>query len=51
MHATFWQGNLKERGHLLDLGIDGEGNIKRDLKEIGWDNVDGIYVAHDRNQW
>jgi hypothetical protein len=26
-------------------------NIKMDLKEIGWDGVDWIDLAHDRDQW
>jgi hypothetical protein len=26
-------------------------NIRMDLGEIGWDGVDWIYVAQDRDQW
>jgi hypothetical protein len=26
-------------------------NIKMDLREIGWDGVDGIDMAQDRDQW
>jgi hypothetical protein len=26
-------------------------NIKMDLREIGWDGVDWIDLAQDRNQW
>jgi hypothetical protein len=26
-------------------------NIKMDLREIGWDGVDWIGMAHDRDQW
>jgi hypothetical protein len=26
-------------------------NIKRDLREIGWDGMDWIDLAQDRNQW
>jgi hypothetical protein len=26
-------------------------NIKMDLREIGWDGVDWIDMAHDRDQW
>jgi hypothetical protein len=32
-------------GHIL------EGNIKMDLKAIGWEDVDQIYRAQDRDQW
>jgi hypothetical protein len=27
------------------------GNIKMDLREIGWDGVDWIDIAQDREQW
>jgi hypothetical protein len=26
-------------------------NIKMDLREIGWDDVDWIHLAQDRDQW
>jgi hypothetical protein len=29
----------------------GTWNIKMDLKEIGWDGVDWIEMAQDRDQW
>jgi hypothetical protein len=28
-----------------------EDNIKMDLREIGWDGVDWIDLAQDRDQW
>jgi hypothetical protein len=31
----FWQGNLRQRDHLEDLGIDGK-IIKVDLQELKW---------------
>jgi hypothetical protein len=27
------------------------GNIERDLREIGWDDMDWIDLAHDGDQW
>jgi len=36
------------------LGIPGRGrhnNIKMDLKEIGWDGADWIYLAGDMDRW
>jgi hypothetical protein len=27
------------------------GNIKMDLREIGWGGMDCIHLAQDRNQW
>jgi hypothetical protein len=26
-------------------------NIKMDVREIGWDGMDWIYLAEDRDQW
>jgi hypothetical protein len=26
-------------------------NIRMDLGEVGWDDVDWIYLAQDRNRW
>jgi hypothetical protein len=26
-------------------------NIKMDLTDIGWDGMDSIYLAQDREQW
>jgi hypothetical protein len=26
-------------------------NIKMDLREIGWDNIDWTYLAQDMDQW
>jgi hypothetical protein len=28
-----------------------EDNIRMDIKEIGWDDVDWIHLAQGRNQW
>jgi hypothetical protein len=28
-----------------------EDNIKMDLNDIGWDGVDWIHMAQDRDQW
>jgi hypothetical protein len=30
------------------VGVD---NIKMDLREIGWDGVDWIELAQDRDKW
>jgi hypothetical protein len=27
------------------------GNIKMDLREIGWNGMDCIYLAQNRDQW
>jgi hypothetical protein len=28
-----------------------EGNITMDLSEMGWEGVDWMHLAHDREQW
>jgi hypothetical protein len=28
-----------------------EDNVKMDLREIGWDGTDWIYVGHNSDQW
>jgi len=36
-YTGFWWGNLKERDHLEDPGLDGSTyNIKMDLREVGF---------------
>jgi hypothetical protein len=39
----YWWESQKERDHW--------DNIKMDLREIGWDGMDWIDVAQDRDQW
>jgi hypothetical protein len=34
-YTGIWWGNLRERDHLGDPGIDGRINIKMDVKEVG----------------
>jgi len=47
MHTGFWCGDLRERHHLEQLGIDGE-NAEMDLQEVGWDR-DWVDLAQDRD--
>jgi len=42
MHTTFWLENLKRRPRCT-----WRNNIRMDLREIGWEGVDGIYLAED----
>jgi hypothetical protein len=36
MKAGFWLGNLKERDHLEDLGVDGRIIPKKSVTQTGW---------------
>jgi hypothetical protein len=50
MHTGFWRGNLKERGHLEDTGLDGR-------IILGWiftkwhGGMDWIDLAQDWDRW
>jgi hypothetical protein len=35
----------KGRDHWEDLGVDGVGNIRIDLREMEWENVDWGYLT------
>jgi hypothetical protein len=43
IYIHFWPQNLKRKVHLEDVGVDGK------LKEIGWEGVDWLYLAEDRD--
>jgi hypothetical protein len=43
--------NMKERDHLEYLGLGGKVILKWILKDIGWEGMDQINVAWDRNKW
>jgi hypothetical protein len=49
VHTGFWWGDLSERDHLEDPGID-EVSIKMDLQEVGWECMDLIDLAEDRDR-
>jgi hypothetical protein len=42
----FWWGHLREGDHLDELGL----GIGTDIKEIGWEDLNWIYVAQDREK-
>jgi hypothetical protein len=44
-----WLENQKGWDHSENLDIDGD-NIRTDLREIGWEGVDWMYLARDRDQ-
>jgi hypothetical protein len=44
-------GKLEGKGPLGSPRHRWVDNIKMDLREIGWDGIDCIYLAQDRDQW
>jgi hypothetical protein len=42
---------LEVTGPIGRPGSAREGNIKTDLKETGWEDVDWIHLVQDRDQW
>jgi len=47
MHTKFWSENLKETRPRRRW----EDNIRMDLREIGWEDVNWMHLAQDRDQW
>lgn len=43
--------NLRERDNFEDRGVDGIMILKRDLKDIGWEDVDWMTVTRDKVKW
>jgi len=50
MHTKFWSVNLKGRDH-SETWPRRDYNIRKDLREVGWEVVYCIHVAQDRDQW
>jgi hypothetical protein len=46
MHIEYWWESKKE-----DQDVRGWATFKWILREIGWDGVDWIDMAQDRDQW
>jgi hypothetical protein len=52
MHTIFWLENLKGRDHSQDLGRDGKIILEWILRKwIGWEGMDWIHWAQERDQW
>jgi hypothetical protein len=50
VHTGFWWGDLRERNHFEDLGVDGRIILKWIFKK--WDGGMGwIDLAHYRDRW
>jgi len=50
LHRRFWWGNLRERDHLEDPGLDGRIILRRIFMK--WDgSMDWIVLAQNRDRW
>jgi len=50
VHTGFWWGNLRERVHLEDSGLDGRTLLRWFFRK--WDGgVDRIDLAQDTDRW
>jgi hypothetical protein len=50
MHIGYWWEIQKERDHWEDQDVGGW-TILKWILEIGWDGVDWVHVAQDRDPW
>jgi hypothetical protein len=50
VHIGFWWGDPREGDHLGDPGVDGR-IIKMDIREVGWEDMNWIDLAQDRDRW
>jgi len=51
VHTGFWWGNLRERDHLEDHGIDGRIILRWIFRKWNVGGMDRIELAQDRNRW
>jgi hypothetical protein len=50
MHIGYWRENQMERDHWEDQYVVGW-TVLKCILEIGWDGMDWVDVAQDRDQW
>jgi len=51
IHTEVWLGKSEGKRPLWRHKLRWEGNIRRNLREVGWVGVDWMHLAQDRNQW
>jgi len=50
VHTRYWWGNLRGRKPLGRPWLRWEDNIKIDLREVGWGDMDWMDLAQDRDR-
>jgi hypothetical protein len=44
-------GNLRERDHWREPGVDGRIILRRNLQQVGCGGIDWMRLAQDRDRW
>ena len=50
-YTGFWWGNVRERDHLGEPGVDGRIILRWIFRKLGCEGMDWIELAHDRDRW
>jgi len=51
VHTGFWWGNLRERDHLEDTGLDGRVVLTWIFGKLEGGGMDWINLAQNRDRW
>ena len=51
MYTGFWWGNLRERDHLEDPGVDERIILRWIIQEVRLGGMDWIDLAQDKDRW
>jgi hypothetical protein len=51
MHIKFWSKNFEGRRQVTRPGRGWTDNIKMDIRVAGWEGMEWIHLAEDRDQW